>query len=71
MTEQVERKITGECPKCKSVLEFNFAGCNGYVGMCEKCQVLHYYCALFGKTTVFKPTGESLPMDLDYGYGKN
>ncbi len=48
------------CPKCKKEkLNFNFAGNNGYVAMCGTCQELLYYCAIFGKTTQFKPTGKS------------
>lgn len=60
----------GNCPKCKSVLEFDFAGNNGYVAICAKCKELHYYCSIFGKSTIFKPTGEVIPIDVEWSMNK-
>lgn len=51
--------IYKECPKCSEELEFNFAGNNGYVAFCGKCQALLYYCSIFSKIDFFKPTKES------------
>ena len=41
-----------------------FAGNNGYVGMCGHCEKLFYYCAIFGKITVFSPDHKEIDMQF-------
>ena len=55
---------TKSCPKCEDNVEFNFAGNNGYVGFCKKCQALLYYCSILGKIDFFKPTGEKFEVSF-------
>jgi len=56
---------TYPCPKCnREILELSFAGTNGYVAFCEKCQGLFYYCSIFGTMHFFKPTQELFNVDF-------
>lgn len=57
------------CPKCKKEeLEFTFAGNNGYVAICGTCKELLYFCTIFSKVTMFKPTGEEIEMSYQVLY---
>lgn len=57
-------KIYHMCPKCKIIeLEFSFAGNNGYVAFCKKCQAMFYYCSIFGKVDMFVPNNERFEVD--------
>jgi len=53
------------CPKCGKTAEFNFCNNNGYVAVCGECKLMLYYCAIFSKITVAKPTGEEFEMQFN------
>jgi len=54
---------TAPCPKCKHILEWNFAGNNGYFAFCDECKGMLYFCSIFGTVDLLKTTGEGFKMN--------
>ena len=63
MTSYLQEQYEILCPQCnREDIKFTFAGNNGYISFCKTCQCLLYFCSIFQKIDVFKPTKKRYDM---------